>query len=312
MVSSPLRSGGPASILLARHCTARVRWILSASARPPPSPSRTRRLSLRRGRQPRSTNSSGATSATGTSKSSSFASTSTKAPTRRPRPAAALTTFVSRLRVGSAPALALHALPHRRDLARPLRRRSARQIHRPHPLPASLRLPSDSRVGQCHADDYKTIITTVRALRKELGVPEKEMLPTVFTWRRERLNLCAPRNPTSKHDRQALARLSKSVVTYRPSKHLTGSNARRKSSFTSKSSTSAPSTSPPSASASPETSRNTKKASPPPSASSRNDAFLAKAPAHIVEGLRKQAAETRTLYEKTKAALDALPHSNNA
>jgi valyl-tRNA synthetase len=40
-----------------------------------------------------------------------------------------------------------------------------------------------------------------------------------------------------------------------------------------------------------------------------NDAFLAKAPAHILEGLRKQAAETRTLYEKTKVALDALPAS---
>ena len=38
-----------------------------------------------------------------------------------------------------------------------------------------------------------------------------------------------------------------------------------------------------------------------------NDAFMAKAPAHIVEGLRKQYAETKMLYDKTKAALDALP-----
>ena len=37
---------------------------------------------------------------------------------------------------------------------------------------------------------------------------------------------------------------------------------------------------------------------------------MAKAPTHIVEGLRKQAAETRTLYDKTKAALDALPSDN--
>jgi valyl-tRNA synthetase len=37
-----------------------------------------------------------------------------------------------------------------------------------------------------------------------------------------------------------------------------------------------------------------------------NPAFIAKAPAHIVEGLRKQYAETKTLYDKTKAALDAL------
>ena len=37
-----------------------------------------------------------------------------------------------------------------------------------------------------------------------------------------------------------------------------------------------------------------------------NEAFMAKAPAHIVEGLRKQAAESRLLYSKTKAALDGL------
>jgi valyl-tRNA synthetase len=38
-----------------------------------------------------------------------------------------------------------------------------------------------------------------------------------------------------------------------------------------------------------------------------NDAFMAKAPAHIVEGLRRQAADTRILYDKTAAALAALP-----
>jgi valyl-tRNA synthetase len=40
-----------------------------------------------------------------------------------------------------------------------------------------------------------------------------------------------------------------------------------------------------------------------------NDAFMAKAPANIVEGLRKQHAETKMLYDKTKAALAALPPS---
>ena len=38
-----------------------------------------------------------------------------------------------------------------------------------------------------------------------------------------------------------------------------------------------------------------------------NEAFMGKAPAHIVDGLRKQAAETRLLFDKTKAALDGLP-----
>ena len=38
-----------------------------------------------------------------------------------------------------------------------------------------------------------------------------------------------------------------------------------------------------------------------------NDGFLAKAPAQVVEGLKKQEAETRLLLEKARAALDALP-----
>jgi len=38
-----------------------------------------------------------------------------------------------------------------------------------------------------------------------------------------------------------------------------------------------------------------------------NEGFLAKAPAHVVEGLKKQEAETRLLLEKAKAALESLP-----
>jgi valyl-tRNA synthetase len=38
-----------------------------------------------------------------------------------------------------------------------------------------------------------------------------------------------------------------------------------------------------------------------------NEGFVAKAPAHIVEGLKKQEAETRLLLDKAKAALAALP-----
>jgi valyl-tRNA synthetase len=38
-----------------------------------------------------------------------------------------------------------------------------------------------------------------------------------------------------------------------------------------------------------------------------NEGFLAKAPAHIVEGLKKQESETRALLEKARAALKSLP-----
>ena len=40
-----------------------------------------------------------------------------------------------------------------------------------------------------------------------------------------------------------------------------------------------------------------------------NEGFLAKAPAHVVEGLKKQEAETRSLLEKSRTALEALPPS---
>jgi valyl-tRNA synthetase len=38
-----------------------------------------------------------------------------------------------------------------------------------------------------------------------------------------------------------------------------------------------------------------------------NEAFLAKAPAQVVEGIRRRNAELATLLERTRAALDALP-----
>jgi valyl-tRNA synthetase len=38
-----------------------------------------------------------------------------------------------------------------------------------------------------------------------------------------------------------------------------------------------------------------------------NEGFLAKAPANVVEGLKKQEAETRLLLEKARAALNTLP-----
>jgi valyl-tRNA synthetase len=40
-----------------------------------------------------------------------------------------------------------------------------------------------------------------------------------------------------------------------------------------------------------------------------NEGFLAKAPAHVVEGLKKQEAETRLLLEKARVALSTLPPS---
>jgi valyl-tRNA synthetase len=38
-----------------------------------------------------------------------------------------------------------------------------------------------------------------------------------------------------------------------------------------------------------------------------NPSFLAKAPANVIEGLKRQAAETRLLLDKARAALESLP-----
>jgi valyl-tRNA synthetase len=38
-----------------------------------------------------------------------------------------------------------------------------------------------------------------------------------------------------------------------------------------------------------------------------NEGFLAKAPVHVVEGLKKQESETRALLEKARDALATLP-----
>ena len=39
-----------------------------------------------------------------------------------------------------------------------------------------------------------------------------------------------------------------------------------------------------------------------------NPGFVAKAPGHIIDGLKKQSAETRALKERAEAALAALPN----
>ena len=43
-----------------------------------------------------------------------------------------------------------------------------------------------------------------------------------------------------------------------------------------------------------------------------NESYLAKAPANVVEGLRRQDAENRILLKKAREALDALPPESGA
>jgi valyl-tRNA synthetase len=149
-------------------------------------------------------------------------------------------------------------------------------------------------------ETMQELITTVRALRKDLNVPEKEAAP---------ISLHAGARVIALADAHAdmLARLARVSAIEIVAEPLTGNNARSTSSFDLavlyERTIDVPA----------ERERLTKdlaKFEKGLAAAERqlgNETFMAKAPAHIVEGLRKQAAETRTLYDKTKAALDALP-----
>ena len=144
------------------------------------------------------------------------------------------------------------------------------------------------------------LITTVRGLRKELGVPEKESAPI-------RIHASAPILDPLQFTQDILTRLARVESIHVSAASLTGTNARSTPSFDvavvyeKKIDVAA------------ERERLTKDLAKYEKILAANDARLAdekftgKAPAHIVEGLRKQTAETRTLADKTRAALAALP-----
>jgi valyl-tRNA synthetase len=144
------------------------------------------------------------------------------------------------------------------------------------------------------------LITTVRALRKDLAVPEKESVP---------IQLHATANITTLAQSNAdmlsrMARVSSiEIVPTTP----TGDNARSTTSFDvaliyeRQIDVHA------------ERERLTKdlskfnKGLEAAEKQLNNEGFIARAPAHIVEGLRKQHAETLALKQKAEAALAALP-----
>ncbi|HSY37538.1 MAG TPA: valine--tRNA ligase [Acidobacteriaceae bacterium] len=144
------------------------------------------------------------------------------------------------------------------------------------------------------------LIVTIRGLRKELAVPEKESTP---------IHLHAtPQISTLVHaNADMLSRLARvSSVELAPAT-LTGNNARATSAFDVsviyERQIDVPA----------ERERLTKdlaKYTRGLDAADKqlgNEGFIARAPAHIVEGLRKQHAETLALKQKAEAALAALP-----
>jgi valyl-tRNA synthetase len=162
--------------------------------------------------------------------------------------------------------------------------------------------PADFPADPVAASAMKTLqdlIATIRALRKELGVPEKESTP-IHLHASNRIVALADAN------QDMLSRMARvASIEFAPTA-LSGANARSTADFDvaviyeRQIDIAA------------ERERLTKdlaKYEKGLTAAERqlsNEAFMAKAPAHIVDGLRKQYSETKTLYDKTKAALDAL------
>ncbi|AFL87342.1 valyl-tRNA synthetase [Terriglobus roseus DSM 18391] len=149
-------------------------------------------------------------------------------------------------------------------------------------------------------DTLQSLIVTVRGLRKELGVPEKEAAPITLHGDNRILALADA-------NRDMLARMARvSEVEFAP-EPLTGANVRSGTGFdvtvAYERQIDVPA----------ERERLTKeivKFTKGLEAANRqlgNESFVAKAPAAVVEGLKKQQAETQSLYDKAKAALEALP-----
>ncbi|MDE1155785.1 MAG: valine--tRNA ligase [Acidobacteriaceae bacterium] len=143
------------------------------------------------------------------------------------------------------------------------------------------------------------LIVTVRALRKELGVPEKEAAPIRVYSTAKAADLAAA-------NAEMLARMARVSAVEVVASALSGNNTRSTASFDvtvlyeRQIDVAA------------ERERLTKeiaKLSKGLEAASRqlgSESFLAKAPAHIVDGLKKQAAENQALKDKAEAALAQL------
>jgi len=144
------------------------------------------------------------------------------------------------------------------------------------------------------------LIVTVRGLRKELGVPEKEATP-VLVHASNRIAALADANA------DMLAKLSRVSSVELVHEAPTGNNARATANFD------VAVVYERQIDVAAERERLQKdlaKFDKGLQAAERqlgNEGFVAKAPAHIVEGLKKQAAETRALKEKAEVALAALP-----
>ena len=149
-------------------------------------------------------------------------------------------------------------------------------------------------------ETLQELVVTVRGLRKDLGVPEKEAAP---------IQVHASNRIAALVDAHGdlLARLARVSSAELVGTTLSGGNARSTASFD------VAVVYERQVDVAAERERLTKelakldKGLQSAEKQLGSESFLAKAPAHIVEGLRKQAAETAALKAKIEAALGELP-----
>jgi valyl-tRNA synthetase len=149
-------------------------------------------------------------------------------------------------------------------------------------------------------DTIQELITTVRALRKDIGVPEKEFTPV-------RIHGGARIIALAEVHAEMLGRLARVSSVEIADAPLTGEETRSTATFdiavVYERQIDVPA----------ERERLTKelaKLTKGLEAANKqlgNEGFVARAPAHIVDGLKKQSAETQSLFDKATAALAALP-----
>ena len=165
--------------------------------------------------------------------------------------------------------------------------------------------PEDFPADDASVDAMATLqelVVTVRALRKELGVPEKE--PTAIkVYASNRIAALADSNA------DMLSRMARVGAVELASEPLQGNNARATTQFE------VAVVYERQVDVAAERERLAKdlakfeKGLLAAEKQLGSESFLAKAPAHIVDGLKKQAAETLALKEKAEAALAALPRA---
>ena len=169
-------------------------------------------------------------------------------------------------------------------------------------FPQAADLPSDP-IAEAAITTLQELIVTIRGLRKELAIPEKAAAP---------IQLHADNRTLALADANAdmLARMARVSAVEFAGAPLSGANARNTSSFDVAVLYERPASTPADVAA--ERDRLTKdlakyqKGLIAADKQLGNEGFIARAPAHIVDGLRKQSIETRALYDRTRKALDDL------